>query len=112
MILNRSSFKKWLESKPVDECVGQPGAPKDCPIAKWLQSSDESGLGLIGFNASGVYRKMSSSSPFARLSIIAPAPIWAVQFIKRIDSLKPSDRILAWDALAILNERKELESDG
>lgn len=91
------NFKSWLESKTLDEEVGQTGEPTCCPIANFLKEEDVSQDVYVDWTTTMISNE----------EIEYPNPLWVRKFIDEVDMLDDEDReqdiVTAKDALEIVN---------
>ena len=94
--LTRKGFREWLERIPGDACVGYPGHPRQCPVARYLC--------YIDVELPEVER--DTFKPFWGKP--RPLPKWAKRFVKEIDYAP--DIITARQALAVLDGKDKADA--
>jgi len=97
--LDPKRFLAFLVSKNETDVVGMPGSRCDCPLAKFLRSTDD--FEFISVQEKQIcYRNKSFNNSLS----LANLPIWAIVFIKKVDRLPAKDWVRQKQAIAMLSQ--------
>lgn len=116
--INKSAFKKWLESKKPNEIVGYPGNTGSCPIAQYLNYKNRNKLKdkvdkesfmdirVTAFADIKVYDHTFAKSNIPIITLLSPLSriSWNSEFVEKIDKYKVP--ITAKKALKVLESIK------
>ncbi len=94
--LTRKGFKKWLERRVLDgHSIGRASTARSCPIANYLNA--QSG----GWRAA---RVAPVNYSLGNNMMDHDMPLWATQFVRRIDTIYGNGQINPKYALTVLED--------
>lgn len=98
LLATPDAYRAWLTSKAHDfATAGRCGDPSACPLHEFLVASGFDGWCSVG--RSDVELMLRGSTKLHKIGL----PEWAREFIRAVDLWKPMQRLLAEEALVVLD---------